>query len=57
MIDKFGIKSRFLIINLAILGYLEAIILNSKFLHGKKILPFITKETNDIDDLNDFKKK
>ena len=42
-------------------GYIDIlkpkIILNSKFLHGKKILPFITQETNDIDDLNDFKKK
>ena len=42
-------------------GYIDIlkpkIILNSKFLNGKKILPFVTEETNDIDDLNDFKKK
>tara|TARA_Y100001936_G_C16035085_1_gene648047 strand:- start:780 stop:1445 length:666 start_codon:yes stop_codon:yes gene_type:complete len=41
-------------------GYVDIlkpdIILKSKFLHGKKILPFITNDTNDIDNLNDFKK-
>ena len=42
-------------------GYIDilkpGIILNTKFIHGKKILPFITEETNDIDNLDDFKKK
>ena len=42
-------------------GYIDIlkpnIILNTKFLNGKKILPFVTEVTNDIDDLNDFKKK
>ena len=42
-------------------GYVDIlkpkIILNTKFIHGKKILPFITEETNDIDVLDDFKKK
>ena len=42
-------------------GYIDIlkpnVILNSKLLHGKKILPFITSQTNDIDILDDFRKK
>ena len=42
-------------------GYIDilkpSIILKSRKLHGNKILPFITNQTNDIDVLNDFKKK
>jgi len=42
-------------------GYIDilksSIILNSNLLHGNKILPFITSQTNDIDSLDDFKKK
>tara|TARA_B100001063_G_scaffold242906_1_gene272498 strand:- start:654 stop:1352 length:699 start_codon:yes stop_codon:yes gene_type:complete len=42
-------------------GYIDilkpSIILNSNLLHGNKILPFITNQTNDIDVLDDFKKK
>lgn len=42
-------------------GYIDIlkpnVILKKGLLHGKKILPFITEETNDIDKLNDFKKK
>ena len=42
-------------------GYIDIlkpnIILNSNLLHGNKILPFITNPTNDIDALDDFKKK
>ncbi len=42
-------------------GYIDIlkpnIIFNSNLLHGNKILPFITNQTNDIDDLDDFKKK
>ena len=42
-------------------GYIDIlkpnVILNSKLLHGKKILPFITNQTNDIDILDDFRKK
>ena len=30
---------------------------NLGLLHGNKILPFITDQTNDIDELDDFKKK
>ena len=40
-------------------GYIDilkpSIILKSRKLHGNKILPFITNQTNDID-LNDFKR-
>ena len=43
---------------MAILIYFKpSIILKSRKLHGNKILPFITNQTNDIDVLNDFKKK
>ncbi len=42
-------------------GYIDilkpSVILNSGLLHGKKILPFITEQTNDIDGIDDFKKK
>jgi len=42
-------------------GYIDilkpTIILNTNLLHGNKILPYITDHTNDIDELNDFKKK
>jgi len=42
-------------------GYIDIlkpkIILNSNLIHGNKILPFITSQTNDIDSLDDFKKK
>ena len=42
-------------------GYIDIlkpnVILNSSLLHGNKILPYITKQTNDIDNLDDFKKK
>ena len=42
-------------------GYIDilkpSIILKSRKLHGNKILPFIANQTNDIDVLNDFKKK
>jgi len=42
-------------------GYIDiikpSIILTSNLLHGSKILPFITNQTNDIDVLDDFKKK
>lgn len=42
-------------------GYIDImkpkIILNYRMLHGNKILPFITNQTNDIDVINDFKKK
>ena len=41
-------------------GYVDilkpSIILKKRFLHGKKILPFITNDTNDIDNLCDFTK-
>ena len=41
-------------------GYIDiikpSIILTSNLLHGNKILPFITNQTNDIDVLDDFKK-
>ena len=41
-------------------GYIDIlkpnVILKENYLHGKKILPFITDDTNDIDELNDFKK-
>ena len=42
-------------------GYIDilkpSVIFNSNLLHGNKILPFITNQTNDIDELDDFKKK
>lgn len=42
-------------------GYIDIlkpnVILKSGLLHGKKILPYITNQTNDIDNLDDFKKK
>ena len=42
-------------------GYIDilkpGVIFNSNLLHGNKILPFITNQTNDIDVLDDFKKK
>ena len=42
-------------------GYIDILkpdlILNSGLIHGNRILPYITNETNDIDELNDFKKK
>ncbi len=42
-------------------GYIDilkpSVIFNSNLLHGNKILPFITNQTNDIDVLDDFKKK
>jgi N-acylneuraminate cytidylyltransferase len=41
-------------------GYIDIlkpnIVFNSNLLHGNKILPFITNQTNDIDELDDFKK-
>ena len=33
------------------------VIFDLGLLHGNKILPFITDQTNDIDELDDFKKK
>ncbi len=42
-------------------GYIDIlkpnVIFKSNLLHGNKILPFITNQTNDIDVLDDFKKK
>ncbi len=42
-------------------GYIDIlkpnVILKSGLLHGNKILPYITGQTNDIDKLDDFKKK
>jgi len=42
-------------------GYIDIlkpkVIFNLGLLHGNKILPFITDQTNDIDELDDFKKK
>lgn len=42
-------------------GYIDilkpSVILNSNLLHGNKILPYITSQTNDIDVLDDFEKK
>ena len=42
-------------------GYIDIlkpkVIFDLGLLHGNKILPFITDQTNDIDELDDFKKK
>lgn len=42
-------------------GYIDIlkpnVILNTGLLHGNKILPYITDQTNDIDELDDFEKK